>query len=925
MSELPTRTLTFLFTDIEGSTKLWNQYPQATHQAILRHDGLLRRIIRTHNGKIFKTTGDSFYSVFDSARQALAAALESQLALLREEWEELPGPLKVRMALHSGIAREQNETYTGSVLNRTASLLDSAHGEQVLLSQATRSLLEAITKEEFELLDLGEHRLKDLGGPEHIYQLVAPGLRRDFPPLRTLVTHLNNLPAQAQELIGREPEIARAGALLNQNQVRMLTFTGPGGTGKTRLSLQVAASQLHHFEDGGFFVDLSSLNSPKQILVEVAKLFDLREHNGPALIEDLKQYLRNRQILLVLDNFEHLMAAASLVSELLAAAPGLKVIVSSRQALKAYGELEFAVPPLATPDLTHLPPFKELIAYPALVLFGQRAQLVKPGFQLTAENTPLVAEICGRLDGLPLAIELAAAHSDRFELQEMLAQLNNRLELLTRIAPDLPVRQQSLQGAIEWGYALLDQSDQIIFARLAVFSGGCTEEAAEAVCNPEYDPELDTYETITSLVNKSLLRQLERLSDGETYFAMLETIREYALEQLAQRGEEEQLRQQHAAYYMALAEKAEAQLTGAQQVEWFHRLEREHNNIRAIMNWALAGANKKAEVALRIGGALWRFWAARGYLSEGRQWLEEALAIKSRQTQERTSATIYARAFNAAGILARDQGDYERAIALLEESLALQRSLDDRPGIASALNTLGTVQANLGNYVAALAFHEETLALRRELNDRRGVAVSLCNLAALTFAQDNYEQSIRLYEEALVLLRELGDIRTIARVSHNLGHTMLVQGNLEKAESWIEESLALYRELGDKSGIADVLILLADVTGLQNKLEQALNLYQESLMLLNEVGDNLYIAACLEGMAETLGNLGKAELAAQLYGSAGALREVLGAPLHPADRPKYEQSVAKISAQLEKPAFEAAWAAGRAMSLQQAITIATLS
>lgn len=919
---------TFLLTAIEGGALLWEQNSQAMQRALTYHDVTLRQIIKANNGRIFKTVGDSFYVVFEQARQALAAAAESQLALLNQTETGLGGKFKVQIALHSGVAEEQDGSYIGPVLTRLVALLDSAHGGQILLSQATKTLVDSQLETGWTLRELGEHRLKDLTGPEHIFQLVAPGLPADFPPLRTLNTYNQNLPTQAFALIGREQEIEQACKLLKQNEVRMLTFTGPGGTGKTRLSLQVAANLLAEFEDGVFFVDLSPLRQPKQIVNEVAKLFELRESNQLALIEDLKQYLRSRQMLLVLDNFEHLQAGATLVPELLAATSKLKIIVSSREALKVYGEREFAVRPLAIPDLLHLPLLGELSGYSALALFTQRAQLVKPEFQLNTSNAATIAKLCMRLDGLPLAIELAAARMDTLTPAQMLEQFNNRLALLVREDARLPLRQQSLQGAIEWGYTLLDQSSQTVFTRLAVFTGGCTAEAAEIICNSDYDPEIDTLSCLILLVNKNLLRKIEADKAGEPRFVMLDTIREYALLCLSRSGEEEQLRCQHAAFYSSLAEEAAPYLTGPQQVEWFQRLEQEHNNIRAVMNWALEDLESRAGIVLRLGAALWRFWAARGYLSESRHWLETALAADPESDGREQAATekeIRAKAFNAAGILARDQGDYERATMLLTQSLALQRELKDTPGIASALNTLGTVQANLGNYATALTFHEETLGLRRELNDQRGVAISLSNLGALREALGDYPQSIALYQEALGLLHQLGDKRTIARVLHNLGHTMLVQGDLEQARRWIEESLNLRRELSDKPGTADSLILLAEVTEMQSRLEQALELYKESLRLLQEIGDTLNIAACLEGIAETLGNSQKLEPAVQLYGAAEQLREVIGAPLHPADRPKYEQSIARITVQLTLAKFQATWAAGRALTQEQAVTFALSS
>jgi len=619
MPDLPTGTVTFFFTDIEGSTRLWEQYPEAMKKALARHDALLRAAIEAHDGYVFKTVGDAFCAAFDTAPDALAAALAAQRALHAEAWGEV-GSIRVRIALHTGAAEEREGDYFGQPLNRVARLLSAGHGGQVLLSQTIYDLVRDALPAGASLRDLGERRLKDLQRPERIFQLVVPDLPADFPSLKTLDNRPNNLPAQAALLVGREKEIEAVRGRLLRPDVRLLTLTGPGGTGKTRLALQVAAEVLDDFEHGVFFVALAPISDPGLVVPTMAQTLGLKETAGQPLIETLKDYLRDRALMLVLDNFEQVLAAASRVAELLAAGPQLKVLVTSRAVLRVYGEHEFPVPPLTLPDPQRLPPPERLTQYEAVRLFIERALAVKPDFAVTNDNAPAVAEICRRLDGLPLALELAAARIRLLPPQAMLARLERRLPLLTGGARDLPARQQTLRNAIAWGYDLLGPGEQTLFRRLAVFVGGCTLEAAEAVGGGA----VEVLDGIESLVGKSLLRQEEGVG-GEPWFAMLETIREFALERLEESGEAEAIRRQHAAHYLELAEQAESALKGSQQMAWLEQLEREHDNLRAALRRSVERG--EAEYGLRLGGALGRFWWMHGYLIEGRAWLTALLAL----------------------------------------------------------------------------------------------------------------------------------------------------------------------------------------------------------------------------------------------------------------------------------------------------------
>ncbi len=762
----PSGTLTFLFTDIEGSTKLWEQHPEAMGLALARHDDLLRQAIVEQGGFVFKTVGDAFCAAFASALTGLTAALNGQRALAAEPWGET-GPIKVRMALHTGTAEERNGDYFGPTLNRVARLLSAGHGAQTLLSAATHQMIRDLAWQDgYELVDLGQHRLKDLIQPEQIYQINAPGLPTHFEPLKTLDNRPTNLPPQTTLLVGREKEAEEVGKLLGQPEVRLVTLLGPGGTGKTRLSLQVAADLLDQYTDGAFFVPLEPINDPALLLPAIAQALGVKESELP-IADRLRAYLKDKQLLLVLDNFEQVVAGAGLVGDLLKAAQKVKGLVSSRIPLRLYGEREYAVPPLGLPNLKQLPTVAALEQFPAVALFVQRAQAVKADFNLTKENAASVAEICVRLDGLPLAIELAAARTKLLPPQAMLARLSNRLKLLTGGARDLTARQQTLRGAIDWSYDLLEEAEKRLLARLGVFNGGWMLEAAEAVCEIGMGGKtatVDVLDGIGSLLDKSLIRQQENNFDsgGEPRFVMLETIREYALERLTEFGETEAARASHANYYLELAEQAEKELRGPQQVAALKLLETEHDNLRTALSWAIEAGEQGQAIALRLVGTLWRFWVMNSYLSEGQRWLDSVLAKSGGPTIER------AKALTGAGNLAWVLGNYERATALLNTSLTLRRELDDKPGIASVVQNLGNVALEQGDYDKATAHYQESLTLRRELGDKAEIAVALQSLGNLALEQDEYAQAITLYEESLALFRELDSKSGMIAVQQNL-------------------------------------------------------------------------------------------------------------------------------------------------------------
>jgi predicted ATPase/class 3 adenylate cyclase/DNA-binding CsgD family transcriptional regulator len=966
MIDRPSGTVTFLFTDIAGSSQRWERNPTAMQATLRRHDAILRQTLAAHGGYVFKTGGDAFYAAFARAPDALSAALAAQQAILGDDWGA-EGPLQVRMALHTGTPEERDGDYFGPPLNRAARLLSAAHGAQVLVSLASHELILGHLPPDVELRDLGVYQLFEFSTPERIFQITAPGLPAEFPPLRTLVAPHHNLPTPLTALVGREAQVQALRTLLQRDDIRLVTLTGPGGIGKTRLALQVGLDLLDKFPDGVFFVNLAPISQPDLVIPTIAATLGVREVAGQPLIESLHAYVRDRQMLLLLDNFEQVVDAALPVSALLEPAASVKVLVTSRAVLHLHNEQEFPVPALQLPRTQPLPELQALSQYEAVALFIQRARTVQPDFQVTNDNAPAVAEICARLDGLPLAIELAAVRIKLFSPPALLARLQHRLTLLTGGGRDRPVRQQTLQAAIDWSYDLLSTPEQRLFQRLAVFRGGATLDAITAVCNPDTTNlaplVIDVLDGVISLMDKSLLRRHQPelgTADDEPRFSMLETIQEHAWARLAASGESAAVQAQHASYFLALAEEAEPLLKGATQERWLARLDAEHDNLRAALAWTQN--EKHAESGLRLAGALWRFWYIRGYYSEGRAHLTAVLSRPGSVEPDVATPALTAaraRAVHGAGVLAWGQGDYATAAAYSQESLALHQALNDPAGQANALNTLGLVARSQGDFPHARTLHTESLTLRRRLGDQWGVANALLNLGVVAWNQAAYAEARRLLEESLVLDRAMGDRWGSAVVLDNLGMVLRSQGDLPRARALLEESLAIRRALGDRWGIASALQHLAGVAQAQGNAEEAQVLLDESLALYRDVGDInssaltlrdlavlaadkddyrgawAWLAESLEiwqvggtpaGIAQGLecaawlaGRQGRLPQAARLWGAAEALREARGVPMPPVAHTVYDQAIAATRAQVDAATWAGAWAAGGALDPAAAV------
>jgi predicted ATPase/class 3 adenylate cyclase len=868
MADLPSGTVTFLFTDIEGSTALWERDRQAMAAAVQRHIALLNTAIQAHGGIHFKTVGDAVQAAFPTAPEALAAALDGQRALLADDWGR-SGPLRVRMALHAGEAiPDERGDYLSAPLNRISRLLSIGYGGQILLSQTVQQLTRGALPLGVELRDLGEHRLRDLLEPERVFQLVHPDLPAVFPPLKTLDYRPHNLPLQPTPFLGREREVAAVADLLCREAVRLVTLTGPGGIGKTRLALQTGADLLDDFPDGVFFVDLAPLTDPSVVASVTAAALGLRLEGGRPAEEALRAFLRDRQLLLVLDNFEHVLPAAPLVGELLAT-PGPKVLATSRTPLHLRAEHEVPVLPLALPDPRRQESAQVLSQYEAVRLFIARATAVDPAFTVDDTVAPAVAEICARLDGLPLAIELAAARVKLLPPSALLARLERRLQVLTSGPRDAPARQRTLRDTIAWSHDLLTPEQQMVFRRLAVFAGGCTFDGAEAVTNA--DGALDLFEAIAALVDASQLRQ--NVGTGaEPRFWMLETVREYGLERLAESGEEAMIREWHAAHFVAQVARAAVSIRGPGQVEWLDRIEADLDNIRAVFVWLLQHAEPEATAQLAVG--MGEYWWQRGDIGECRSWLERVL-----EDAERLSAALRHRTLVLAGALAHIQGDRQHAIRRGEEALALARDHGSRADVIEALHVLGMWTVVNGDVNRAVALIEEAVDLQGQAAGAAPNLRLLMTLGVVEHRRGRFNHAATALEEALAVSRTTGDRQLIADTLDYLGDVESDRGNLPAGLFRYGEALSLWRELKDGWGIADALVGFADVAAIREQWESA----------------------------------------ARFLGAAEALYETAGVAVPPHDRPPYARALAAVRAGLGDAAFTSSRMTGRRAEIEEVI------
>jgi len=728
-----------------------------------------------------------------------------------------------------------------------------------------------------------------------------------------------NLPAPVTSFIGREHEIGATSTLLQRADVRLVTLTGVGGSGKTRLAIEIGTALRHALSDGVFWVELAPIREPSTVIATIAQVLGVKEATEQTLEENLKSYLRTKQLLLVLDNFEQVLEAGPTVAQLLASAAGLKILVTSREVLHLSGEHEFPVPPLALPDLAAPSDVQVLGQSSAVALFAARAQAIKRDFVLTNENAAAVAEMCVRLDGLPLAIELAAARIKLFPPDVLLARLGQRLKILTHGARDLPPRHQSLRALIDWSYELLNEDEQKLFRRLGVFVGGCTLAAAEAVGNAAADLQLDVLDGLQSLLDKNLLYQ-EAGVNGEPRFMMLETLREYALEQLARLGEEATVRQQQCTYYIAFTEPVDAELKGSQQELSLARLDSEHNNLRGVINHSLEIKDTKS--AMQISGSLLRFWFMRGYITEGRDYFEKAVAQNKSQPDSVVPGIILARVLNGSGILAHMRGDFLKARYWYEQALCVQQEIGNMRGTADALGNLGVLAVAQHDYSQAKVYYEQCLTLFMELHDNWGIANTLSNLGIIYREHGDYLQAERLYNESLALKEALNDKFGIAATLDNLGLLATAQGDYNRAIHLHNESLSLRQELGDQSGISNTLANSSLALVRQGSYVEATRRLKESLVLQRQLQEQARLAFILEVVAALAAAQHMPVRAAKLFSIAAQIRKDINSPVAPDEQGWVEQNIALARAQLTSEAFASAWVVGQTMTVDEVINYA---
>ena len=862
---LPTGTVTFLFTDIEGSTKLVQALGGEYPALLAEHCRILRGAIANEGGIELGTEGDSFFAVFGSADAALRSTAAAQRALIDGRWPEGVN-VRVRMGLHTGLGALGGDNYVGLDVHRAARIAAAGHGGQVVVGESTLAAVGEALPPGTAVRDLGAHRLKDLATPEHLYQLDIAGLPVEFPALRSLDAQPNNLPVQLTSFVGREAEIAAVHGLLDRS--RLVTLTGPGGAGKTRLALQVAAERLGRHGDGVFIVELAPVDDAEMVPSAIATALLIREATERPLVDTLVDALRDRDLLLVLDNLEHLPAAIPLVSRLLASAPRLRILATSRARLNVRGEDEFAVPPLRIPDAGHLPDLAHLSQFEGVSLFIERARGVRPDFEVSAASAPAVAEIVARLEGLPLAIELAAAKTRIYDPQAILGRLGSRLAFLRGGARDLPARQQTLREAIDWGYQLLAPGDQLALRWLAIFVGGFTVNAAQLLLASAGD-ERDGGETVETLADQSFLRRIGR-GEGGSRLTMLETIREFALERLAEAGEMEAARAAVAAQILAIAERLEPELGGS--VEALDAFGEEHDNVRAALTWALETGD--AELGLRLGHAAWRFWQRRGHFREARSWFDRLLALPAAAAP----TTARAKGLTGAAGIAYWQNDYPAALAWYMEAETIIRGIGDQTWLADALYNTGTTAAVAGDMATVVARLEEGTALGREL----------------------------------------GDDAILGRFLAAAGYMAFMSDELEAARGPLEEGLDVAIRGGDRAGMFVGHHTVAQVARLQGRHAEAAAHYRDAIRLGAELGDIAQTTEPLQGLAAVLVATGELERGVRLLGAIHAIRERLGGG-PPPEWLRLGDPLGDARSALDDDTFSSAWQAGVGLTDAEAI------
>ncbi len=910
----PSGTVTLAFTDIEGSTRLLQTLGDRYPEVLADHHRLVRDAFTRHGAVERGNAGDGLYFVFDSAREAVQAAVDAQLAIAGHAWPD-GAVVKDRMGLHTGEPVSATEGYVGIDVHRAARICAAGHGGQILVSQTTRDLVGGELRASFGFMDLGSHRLRSLDTPQRLSQVIGPGLEESFPPLRTTDTPRNNLQLEVTSFIGRERELEQAISILDDTG--LLTLTGPGGVGKTRVGLRLARSLLERFDDGAWVVECGALTDRDFVLPTIASTLGMTEPAGRSLLAAIVDYVRGKRILLVLDDCDPVLAECAELSEaVLRACSTVRIIVTSREALGVGGEAILPITSLATPETGPRVRPRDLAEVDAVRLFVERARAVQPAFELTDQNARAVAQLCRRLDGIPLAIELAAARVRALPVEQIAARLDDRFRLLTGGSRAAVARHQTLQATIDWSYELLTEAERAVLRRLSVFAGGATLEAAEAVCVGGSVDTLDVLDCLGRLVEKSLV-----LSDpqaSEARFRLLETVREYARARLVEAGEAEATLRRHRDWYVALVDETSAAFFhGPEPVDRLRRLDREHDDIRAVLEWCLDQPGESG-TGLGLSAGLWRYWEIRGHLTEGRGWLERTLDAAG----EDVSPTR-ANALTGAGNLALMQGDYRAAAGYHEACLSLNRAVGDAYGVAYATNNLANAVLQAGDHVRARALYEECIALSMELGDERGAAFGSINLADVATRQGDFDEARALHKHVLSMIRGLGDRWMEGFALDTFGRATGRAGDRDSARALHTEALAILESIGDRRGVARVQTHLAELALADGDTAGARDLLRRSLAIRQELGDMPGLATAMEGLAGAVA-IDDPEAAARLDGAAESLREAIRATVPPQAAAAHDQTLADMEQRLGSERFETARREGRQMTPNEALVTLAL-
>ena len=910
-SALPTGTVTFLFSDIEGSTERWERYRAAMKTAVAWHETLMHGAISAHGGHVFKTVGDAFCAAFHTVPGAIGAALDAQLTLSKEDFSAVDG-LKVRMALHTGLADERNGDYYGPTVNRVARLLSIGHGGQVLVSGAASDLAQGEMPSRATLRDLGAHRLKDLSHPEQVYQLLSPDLPADFPPLRSLESLPNNLPVQVTLFLGRERDVIDIERRLAKT--RLLTLVGTGGVGKTRLSLQIGADVLEQYEDGVWFVDLAPILDPDLIPSAMATIFGVGTRAGQSQLDALVHVLRPKHMLVILDNCEHIVAGAARIADaLLHGCPHVRIIATSRQGLGIDGEAVLRVSSLPVPERIDGLKAADAIGYGAVALFVDRASAAVESFRLTDENAPTIAQICRRLDGIALAVELAASRINVLAPTQLLAMLSERFRVLTGGKRTALPRQQTMRAAIDWSYDLLDENEKLMFRRLAVFSGGCTLEAAREVCGDQAIGQWEVFELLSSLIDKSLVSS--ESSGAEQRYRLLESTRQYALEKLEQSGEFDGMQRRHAAYYTAMAEKALKAYNNTPTFAWLEPLEADYDNFRGVMDWALIERHD-VELGAKLTGMLARFWRDGAYSTEGRQRITAASDQLDGTLSPATRAQLlWARAYLSGGVQA-----WSVMLDFSQRALAVYEELGDRKGEAWSRLGIGEALHRMGRFDESLAQLDTSLALMRELGEQRGVAATISSLARNHDFQGHATVARSLYEEALAQARSQGDARLTSALLNNIAENVFeFDHDAQRALDMAREVAAHYTRSRDKlsaalnnNNMAAYLVALGRIDEAYPHLTEAVKHARDGLATVQ-------LTYTLQHLAAIAAARGHLERSARVLGYVDARMSEFGATSEYTERQEREKVDAMLAAKFKAPELAALRKEGTALSEDQVI------